>query len=717
VKKALLILFAIFIASSLKAQVEDFSAINDGDTIYYRITSSVIPYTASVTFKGSTYNTYTNEYSGSVTIPDSVQYNGNYYKVTSIYIGAFLNCTGLTSLTIPNSVTEIDGSAFKNCSGLTSVIIGNSVTSIGNSAFYNCSGLTSITIPNSVILIGNAAFYNCTSLTSIIIPNSVISIENSAFDNTSWYNSKPDGVVYINNVLYAYKGTMPANTTINVQSGTKCITGFAFANYSELTSITIPNSVTEIGWHAFYSCTGLTSIIIPNSITSIAQSTFSECTGLTSITIPSTVTNIGYQAFANTPYYNNMPDGLVYINNTLYAYKGTIPANTTINVQSGVISITDFAFYNQNQLISVTLPNSIVSIGKKSFSGCSGLNSITIPKNVNSIGDLAFENCINIDTIFFNAINCSYMGNSSFTTVFNQNDIETLIIGDSVQNIPDNAFLDCDSLSSITSKAINTPLVDKYSFWCVNKNIPFYVPCNSVSNYQSALYWSEFTNYIGFKIPQLIDTSICVGETYNFNGTILDSAGVYFYVNGCDSIILTLNITPIPDVPYDLSVYNITMNYVTVSWQGDADSYDIYRNDSLIVNVTDTIYVDNFSMQQGPTYHYNIKAINNTGCESALSDTVWFAIIGIEDINIENTNIQTKLYPNPTKDKSTFEIEGLTSEADVLVYDMVGRVIQKHKVNQGTKELEIDLSTYAKGAYSIRIVNESINQTKKLIVQ
>ena len=84
---------------------------------------------------------------------------------------------------------------------------------------------------------------------------------------------------------------------------------------------------------------------------------------------------------------------------------------------------------------------------------------------------------------------------------------------------------------------------------------------------------------------------------------------------------------------------------------------------------------------------------------------------------IENSNIQTKLYPNPTNNKSYLEIEGLTSEADVLVYDMVGRVIQKHRLNKGTTELDIDLSGYAKGVYSIRIMNDRINQTKKLIVQ
>ncbi|MFA6933151.1 MAG: T9SS type A sorting domain-containing protein, partial [Bacteroidales bacterium] len=86
-------------------------------------------------------------------------------------------------------------------------------------------------------------------------------------------------------------------------------------------------------------------------------------------------------------------------------------------------------------------------------------------------------------------------------------------------------------------------------------------------------------------------------------------------------------------------------------------------------------------------------------------------------VNYSSNNIITKLYPNPTEGKARLEIEGLSSDVDVLVYDMVGRVIQTHKINKGKKELEIDLSGYAKGVYSIRIMNDSINQTKKLIVK
>ena len=151
---------------------------------------------------------------------------------------AFQNCTGLTSVAIPNSVTSIGGFAFQNCTGLTSVTIGNSVTSIGNYAFNDCRGLTSVTIPNSVTSIGEYAFYNCTGLTSVAIPNSVTSIGGSVFQNC--------------------RG---------------------------LTSVAIPNSVTSIGEYAFFNCTGLTSVTIGNSVTSIGEVAFQSCTGLTRLVV------------------------------------------------------------------------------------------------------------------------------------------------------------------------------------------------------------------------------------------------------------------------------------------------------------------------------------------------------------------------------------------------------------------------------------------------
>ena len=163
-----------------KAFAHDIEVKNaDGVTIYYTYINNNTE--LAVSYRGSSSSSY-DEYSGVVNIPESVIYGGKTYPVTSIGSYAFSVCSGLTSVTIPNSVTSIGERAFRNCTGLTSVTISNSVKSIGESAFYGCSALTSVTIPNSVTSIGSYAFSGCTGLTSVTIPNSVTSIESYAFE-------------------------------------------------------------------------------------------------------------------------------------------------------------------------------------------------------------------------------------------------------------------------------------------------------------------------------------------------------------------------------------------------------------------------------------------------------------------------------------------------------------------------------------------------------
>ena len=169
-------LFSLFLAlvATTSLWAEDFSV----GGIYYNYLDDN---NVEVTYRGDDYDSYSNEYSGAVTIPETVTYKGKTNSVTSIGSGAFRYCSSLTSVAIGNSVTSIGHCAFQGCSSLTSVTIPNSVTSIGNYAFYGCSSLTSITIPNSVTSIGEQAFYDCSSLTSVTIPNSVTSIAEYAF--------------------------------------------------------------------------------------------------------------------------------------------------------------------------------------------------------------------------------------------------------------------------------------------------------------------------------------------------------------------------------------------------------------------------------------------------------------------------------------------------------------------------------------------------------
>ena len=204
--------------------------------------------------------------SGNVVIPNSVTVEGNTYSVTGIDMGAFEDCSSLTSVTIPGSVTSIQQQTFRNCTNLTSVTILDGVTSILNDAFGNCSSLTSITIPSSVT-----------------------SIHRGTFNGTPWYENQEDGLLYINNVLYEYKGTMPAGTSVNIKEGTTHINMSAFSQCSGLTSVTIPEGVVSIEHSAFHGCSDLTSVTIPEGVTSIGGSAFYGCSSLTSITIPGSV--------------------------------------------------------------------------------------------------------------------------------------------------------------------------------------------------------------------------------------------------------------------------------------------------------------------------------------------------------------------------------------------------------------------------------------------
>ena len=272
----------------------------------------------------------------SVTIPDSVtnietfafdQCSGMTNitfgsGLTTIGLGAFIQCLGLTSIAIPDNVTTIGNQAFGNCQSLTNVTFGSGVTIIGSLAFSHCSGLASITIPNNVTNIGTYAFQNCTGLTNITFGSGVTTVGQYALDGCGHLASATIGIPTIGSSLFSY-GTM--------------IHGF-----TNLASITMLDSVTNIGSYAFQNCTGLTNITIPQSVTSIGTGVFP--TTLMAITVA--------------------------LNNTFY-------------------SSVNGALFDASQSTLIQCPQSL------------GTNSFTVPNSVTNIGSGAFEFIFHLTKIYF----------------------------------------------------------------------------------------------------------------------------------------------------------------------------------------------------------------------------------------------------------------------------------------------------------------------------
>ena len=355
--KKLKSLFAtlVMLLCTISASAHDFEM----DGIYYNIVSSD-DLVIEVTFRGDNPNSYSNEYTGNVVIPEKVTYNGKTYSVTSIGFFAFDNCSSLTSITLPNSLKSIGEYAFAGCTNIKDVNISNlsvwcgikfdsnplsyaqnlcvdgkpiydviipdGVTRINKYAFASYKNLKSIKFSDTVSRIDSLVFYKCINLKTIEIPNSVTSIDIDAFDGCT------------------------SLTSVKLSENLTSIPDGLFYNCHALSSITIPEGVASIGIYAFYGCSSLESIFMPETIVNIGECAFQQCNTLKSVTIlAQTPPAIDYNTFS---YWN----AVLYVpNDVLGTYKSTSPWMYFETIKTGIVDIMSLPVVVQNNGGAITV--------------------------------------------------------------------------------------------------------------------------------------------------------------------------------------------------------------------------------------------------------------------------------------------------------------------------------------------------------------------------
>lgn len=479
-----------------------------------------------VSFSGSA---YIQKYVGTdeiVEIPSTL--GGNTVVTLNDY--AFRNCTNVKQVTIPSTITKISSSVFEGCVNLESVNIPYSVTYLGNKAFYGCTNLKSILIPSSVTYIGTEVLAFCSSLTSIDVDA----------------NSK--GYVSVDGVLFDIGKTRlmqyPAGKqgeTYEVPNKVWYVNTSAFAGCSQLTSITLPSSLSGIYDYAFKGCSALKSITIPSNVTSVGSYAFDACTALESIDV----------AKENTYFVSK--DGVLFNKSETKIVRYPIAkSGETYTIPKTVTYIEYGSFADCTNLTSIVIHKTLSAIRNDSFKGCSNLTEITLPLSITATGTSTFEDCTSLTKInvatqnkYYSAKNgvlfnkdktklyffpvgsemTSYTVPDSVTTIdprafVNPTNLTSLHIPETVTYIRSDAFIDCDNLTiyaKSTSYAydfavknginvVATDVIKSVSHSVANNKITFTIVTSA----------GDF-NRVKVTTPDNLGGSLAVASTYEIN--------------------------------------------------------------------------------------------------------------------------------------------------------------------------------------------------------
>lgn len=390
---------------------------------------------------------------------------------------------------------------------------GKTVEVIGSTAFAHCENITSITIPDSVKYIGNQAFYGCKNLETITFKGEIIYIGYEILNGTKWFDSQPDGEIYIGSILQTYKGKIPDNTDLIIKEGTKHISARAFYSNSDIGRIILPSTLETIGDNAFFSCSA-NEVVFNNGLKKIGKGAFAN-NNISVFSVPDTVTEIGYGAFRSNPvkkvklsenitelpdlFGTMCPDTIHIPKNVeridLDTFKNVSVTNLTVDEENKFYYSDSYGLYNKDATVlylyldkdtkSPVFSDTLVTISDDCFHSFNNLEEVTFPSSLKGIGEEAFDSCSKLKKITFN----DGLTTIDISAFANCNSLTEIIIPDSVAYIRYHAFASCRNLSFVKLPESLVELDDIFNE-CINLKT-IHIP-KKVKDITSFLYWGKF---------------------------------------------------------------------------------------------------------------------------------------------------------------------------------------------------------------------------------
>ena len=622
-------------------------------------------------------------------------------------------------------VRKIRNAGFRDCSGLHSVILPNTVTDIGYAAFNGCENMVSANIGNSVVNIGSYAFMYCRNLNSLVLPDSVDSIGDWAFDECGFteplYNSR----------VFAYFPDGYASDYV-VPDGIEKIAPNAFSECNSLVSIAMPNSLTSIGSGAINFCRNLETVDLGNFVTYIGEGAFSFCESLASINFPNSVTFVGNDAFYST----NLPEPIY--NDHVFAYYPSSYTASNYNIPEGIEQIAGSAFFGCNNLTSVVIPNSVTYIGWDAFASCYGIEEplynshcfaympsdyyateYVIPDGIEQIAGGAFESCERLRSIVIPE-SVTSIGISAFEACTN---LEVIDLPNSVTEIGDFAFMDCTKLKE---PVYNDHIFAYFPKLYAQTNMANYVVPEGIEEIAYCAFWPSWYYY----------NTLLTSVTLPASLTYLSENSFY----NCSNLrsIRAKAMTP-PD-SFD-GLYSLDLDEIIVPCDAEADYkgsdfwseyYDLIHEGSVFVlEVTSSdesqgmiTFLQEPDCDNGNTAIF--EAVPNEGGQyftqwsdgntdnprTLVVEEDTYLIAYFEYDGICEKEGEISLYPNPTN--SLLNVSGMGIQ-EVRVFNAMGQMVKKVSVANREETLQIDMSNQSAGVYLLQTLGEGKTFTMRFV--